>query len=254
MRIELTPAGRPPGSAGVTVNPVTCNAAEQLLNNIAMRLLATGAVFPQDILILLSELALEPPGPPPPETADGLGDVIAALQASGALLPLSPVPGQLAALCAHMNVTGHGITVPPARGLPEAWLSMLTHHQHTTTRATPGRYACAGVAAALPELDGTRLLILGLTSSADGTIVHTHASGAARHAYYGPPERNLAPAIWIRDSRGRWHATRVSRYHEGDITMRLQVVPPLSHRTARIEVLAAGQLVQACATLPVRWQ
>ncbi len=67
------------------------------------------------------------------------------------------------------------------------------------------------------------------------------------------PERNLAPAIWVRDSAG-WHATRVSRHHEGDITMRLEVVPPLGHGTAWIEVILAGQSAEVRATLPLRWQ
>jgi hypothetical protein len=211
-----------PRHATATVSQVTGSPAEQLLNNMAVRLLATGGVFPQDILILLTELALERPGPLP-DTTDGLGAVIAALQVSGALPPRSPVPGQLAALCAHLNLTGHGITAPPARHLPEPWLSTLTHRQHTTTQTAPARGGCAAVAAPLPGHGGIRLSILGLTSSADGTILHTYASGPMRSAYYGPPERNLAPAIWIHDSHGRWHATRVSTYHEGDITMRLEV-------------------------------
>jgi hypothetical protein len=251
VRIDLnpkTPAGRPQ----VTISHVTRSPAEQLLNNLAMRLLATGAVFPQDVRIVLAELALAPA--PFPDTAEGLGDVVAALQASGALPPLSPVPGQLAALCAQLDVTGHGLTVPPARDLPEPWLGVLAHHQQARSHAAPGPGGCAAVAAVLPELDGTRLTILGLTSSADGTILHTHASGATCHTYYGPPEGHLAPAVWLRDSRGRWHATRVGRYHEGDMTMRLEVMPPLSQATAWIEVLAAGQSAEVRVTLPLRWQ
>jgi hypothetical protein len=253
VRIDLTAAGQLPASPAVTISQVTRRPAEQLLNNIALRLLATGAVFPQDIRILLSEFAGQPTGPLP-GTADGLGDVIAALQASGALPPVSPLPGQLAALCARLNLTGHGITVPPARDLPEPWLGVLTQHERTTMQAAPGCGGCAVVVAALPELDGIMLAILGLTSSADGTILHVHASGPAHQFYYGPPERNLAPAIWIRDSRGRWHATRVREYHEGDITMHLQVIPPLSHGTTWIEVLVAGQPAEVRATLPLRWQ
>jgi hypothetical protein len=57
-----------------------------------------------------------------------------------------------------------------------------------------------------------------------------------------------------RPDTGRWHATRVREYHEGDITMHLQVVPLLSHGTAWIEVLVAGQLAEVRATLPLRWQ
>ncbi len=253
LRIDLTAAGQPPASPAVTVSQVTRRPAEQLLTNIALRLLATGTVFPQLIRVLLSEIAKEQTGPLP-GTADGLGDVIAALQTSGALPPLSPLPGQLAALCARLNVTGHGITAPPASDLPEPWLSVLSQHEQTTTRAAPERDGCAVVVAALPELDGTMLTILGLTSSADGTILHVHASGPAYHLYYGPPERNLAPTIWIHDSQGRWHATRVREYHEGDITMHLQVMPPLSHRTTWIEVLLAGQSAEVRATLPLRWQ
>jgi hypothetical protein len=248
-RIDLTTPHRPE----VTVSQVTGSPAEQLLTNMAMRLLTTGAIFPQDILILLEELALEFPGPLP-ETADGLGDVSAALQACGALPPLSPVPGQLAALCARLNVTGHGITVPPARDLPEPWLSVLTHRQRSTTQTPRERDGCAAVAAALPDLDGIRLSILGLTSSAGLTILHTCASGPMRGAYYGPPERNLAPVIWIHDSRGGWHGTRVSTLREGDITMRLEVVPQLSHSTAWIEVILTGPSAEARTTLPLRWQ
>jgi hypothetical protein len=249
VRIDLTP----PRPAAATVRPVTGSPAGQLLTNLATRLLTTGAIFPQDILILLTELEGVLERPWPPGTVDGLGDVIAALQASGALPPASPVPGQLAALCACLNVTGHGITMPPARDLPEPWLSVLTHHR-AATRTAPERDGCAAVAAALPDLDGIRLSILGLTSSADGTILHTYASGPMRSAYYGSPERNLAPAIWIHDSRGDWHATRVTRYHEGDITMRLQMLPPLSHNIAWIEVIVTGHSAEARATLPLRWQ
>jgi hypothetical protein len=41
---------------------------------------------------------------------------------------------------------------------------------------------------------------------------------------------------------------------DSDMTMRLEVVPPLSWATAWIEVLATGQSAKACATLPLRWQ
>ncbi len=127
------------------------------------------------------------------------------------------------------------------------------HRRRGTTQTAPDRDGCVAVAAALPDLNGIRLSILGLTNSAGGTILHTYVSGPMRGAYYRPPERNLAPAIWVRDSAG-WHATRVSRYHEGDITMRLEVVPPLGHGTAWIEVILAGQSAEVRATLPLRWQ
>jgi hypothetical protein len=64
------------------------------------------------------------------------------------------------------------------------------------------------------------------------------------------------PMIWIRNSGGRWHATRTSGRSgmNGQVAMRVQVEPPLSRATARIELLAAGQSAQARATLPLRWE
>ena len=55
------------------------------------------------------------------------------------------------------------------------------------------------------------------------------------------------PVIWIRDNGGHWHATRTRGRSGigGEIALRLQVVPPLSHATAWIEVLAAGQSAEA---------
>jgi hypothetical protein len=58
--------------------------------------------------------------------ADGPGHILAALRASGALPPASPVPGQLAGLCTRMGNPGHGIAAPPAADLPDPWHSMLT--------------------------------------------------------------------------------------------------------------------------------
>jgi hypothetical protein len=62
--------------------------------------------------------------------------------------------------------------------------------------------------------------------------------------------------IWVRDSAGQWHATRTgwSAENDGGVMMRLEVVPPLSRASARIEVLATGQSAEAHATLPLCWQ
>jgi hypothetical protein len=57
--------------------------------------------------------------------------------------------------------------------------------------------------------------------------------------------------------RGRWHATRACGWAGADrseVTMRLQVLPPLSRATAWIDVLAAGYSAEVRVTLPLRWQ
>jgi hypothetical protein len=250
-RIDLSPSTRPPAN-GVTVSAATASRGEHLLHAIAARLLAATPTAPPDT-------RLHPAAPRPgpfPRTTDGLGDIIAALQAAGALSPLSPVPGHLAALCASLHLPGHGITASPARDLPGPWLSMITHYHRSKTRTDPARDGCAAAAFAFPDLDGIRLAILGLHTCLGDTILHMHASGPMCHVINGPDELYLRPVIWIRDNGGHWHATRTRGRSgiDGEIALRLQVVPPLSGATTWIEVLAAGQSAQARTTLPLRWQ
>jgi DNA-directed RNA polymerase specialized sigma24 family protein len=243
VRVDLHPSARAPQDATVTVSAATASPGEHLLHAVAARLLAAPA----------ADLAA--PGPGPPATAaDGLGDVIAALQAAGALSPLSPVPGQLAALCARLHLTGHGITAPPARNLPGPWLSMLAHYYRRKTGAA--RDGCAAAAVTLPGIDGITLAILGLHNCQGRTVVHVHASGPMCQAAYWPDELYYWPVTWIRDSGGRWHATRIRGQSGtgGQTALRVEVVPPLSRTTTWIEVVTAGRSAQARARLPLRWE
>jgi hypothetical protein len=250
VRIDLN---RPPDDTEMTLRPPTASLGEHLLNTIAMRLLLLALEFPQEIRFH--------PVVPLPEPfaciADGLGDAIAALQACGALSPLSPVPGHLAALCAALNVTGHGITAPPARDLPGPWLSVLTHYRRRKRRTASD--GCAAVAAAFPELDGIRVTIAGLHNSADCTVLFVQAAGVTSDGYDGRlgVDLEFPLSIWVRDSSGRWHATRADGWAGADrseVTMRLQVLPPLSRAAAWIDVLAAGYSAEVRVTLPLRWQ
>ncbi len=133
---------------------------------------------------------------------------------------------------------------------------MLAHCHRRKTRAAPPRDGCAAAAAALPELDGITLSILGLHNCAGSTVLHMHASGPMCHVSYQPDELYYWPVLWIRDSGGRWHATRRRGQSgmNGEVALRLEVVPPLSRAAAWIEVLAAGQSAQARVTLPLRWE
>ena len=254
-RIVLSAAAgetRPPAGAGVPVSQTASSPGEHLLSTIAARLLAAVPPLPHDPWLYGT-----PPRPrPQPGITDGLGDVIAALQECGALPRHSPVPGQLATLCARLNVAGHGITTPPASDLPEPWLSVLTQYQNRETGAAPVRDGCAAAAAVLPELDGIQLTILGLHNCQDSSVLHMHASGPACHIIYGPDEPYSWPPVWICDSSGRWHATRTSGQSgmNGEIALRLEIVPPLSRATTWIKVRAIGQSAEACARLPLRWQ
>ena len=167
IRIDLT---RQIPVPDITVTPQTHSPGELLLDVIAARILTAAAPLTQDN-----------PGPPatastvPRALSDGLGHVVAALHAADALPPGSPVPGQLAGLCARLGIADHGITAPPAAGLPPPWHSMLTPGRPAQTPAAPGIWAA--IAAELPGLDGATIAIAGLHHGERGTIMHLLATG-----------------------------------------------------------------------------
>ncbi len=242
--IELSGSTEPADAAVAVVSTGGPGPGEHLLNSIAMRLLAATAAYPRQIPLYLAGLTVG-------QAVDGLGDIITALQACGAVSPLSPVPAQLAALCQQLELSGHGITTPPADRLPEPWRSVIFQFMRVPRARGPARSAV--VAGALPEVEGIGLTVLGLHDSGDRTVVFMHVSGATGG---GSSEPNTWPVIWIRDGEEGWHATRAggSADQDGEVTMDVLVVPPLSRDTDRIEVIASGRSAQASAILPVRWQ
>jgi hypothetical protein len=249
---ELAPPGGPP--LLVDVNPRTprdgtcprvretgLSAGEHLLNQCAERLLVSGLRFRRD------------PWPWPQVPATWLGDVVAALEAVGVLSQLSPVPGRVAALCASLGVTGHGITAPPAHDLPEPWLSLL-RFQNRKPDPPPAWDGFAAVAGALPELNGTRLALLGLLSLGAKTVLYLRASGQG--GPFGPPDQDIPLSVWVRDSDGWWHAAELDHWSRDDRehVLTLYLVPPLPTFTPWIELTAAGPSSKVGVRLPLRWQ
>ncbi len=251
-RVSLDSVDPSPGVAA-EVREVTVSPGEHLLNQLAVRLLTIAPEFPHDLRL---QLAAVSPGPLS-NAAAGLGDVIAALEAADALSPLSPLPGRLAALCASLRVSGHGITAPPARDLPEPWLSMLAYYHRRKRHTEPERDGFAPLAVGLPELDGIRLTLLGLDNSGGNTVLSALASGPAPDTRRGSAgvDMHFPLSVWVRDSGGRWHAARTSgwRWADGEYAITLHMVPPLDRSTTRIEVLAAGQSAEVRVRLPLDW-
>jgi len=255
VRVELDPvAAEAAVGAEPAVTEVELSPGEHLLVMLAERLLTVAPEFPH---YLRMQLAAISPGPLH-TVATGMGDVIAALEAADVLSPLSPVPGRLAAVCAGMRVSGHGITAPPAQDLPEPWLSLLAHYQRRKPDTVPVRDGYAAVAAGLPELDGIRLALLSLLNTDGGSWLQVLARGLESETSRGPfgIDSYFPVSVWIRDSGGRWHACRPAGWHRhnGEYVGKLQVVPPLTRSTAWIEVLAAGPSAQVRVQLPLRWR
>ena len=243
-RVDLSGATQPADAPEAMVSTGGPGPGEHLLNSIAMRLLAATAAYPRQIPLYLAGLTVG-------QAVDGLGDIITALQVCGAVPPSSPVPAQLAALCQQLELSGHGITTPPADRLPEPWQNVIVQFMRGPRARGPARSAV--VAGALPEVEGIGLTVLGLHDTGDRTVVFMHVSGTTGDASF---ELNTWPVIWIRDSGGWWHATRAggSADEDREITMDMPVIPPLSRDTDWIEVIASGRSARARAILPVRWQ
>lgn len=253
VRINLEPEGHLlPGSDPPQVSETSQSAGEHLLNQIAELMLTVATESPQDLGL---QLAPTSPGPLT-ELAAGLGDMVAALEAAEVLSPLSPVPGRLAALCASLRVGGEGITAALAPDLPEPWISLLAHYHRRKPDPAPPRDGFAAVAAALPELDGAGLVLLGLHNSDGCTWMNALAFGQLP-SRPGPPglAASLPLSVWIRDSSGRWHAARLADWCDdgGQYSLTLRLAPPLTRSTPWIEVLVTGQSAEVRTKLPLRW-
>jgi hypothetical protein len=235
------------------VTEASLSAGEHLLIMLADRLLTVAPEAGRD---WRRQMPVMSPGLLQAMTA-GLGDIVAALEAADVLSPLSPLPARLAALCASLGIGGHGITVAPAHDLPERWLSLLAHYQRRKPEMTQARDGYAAVAAALPELDGIRLALLGLDNTEGGSSLHVLATGLEAAGHPGPLgiDLDFPLSLWLRDSGGRWHASRAAGWHRvgGERALRLKLVPPLPRSTAWIEVLAGGRSAEVRARVPLRW-
>jgi hypothetical protein len=251
VRVDL---GRRAERPEPQISAISLSVGEHLLNRIAERLLT---LAPAQQVNWHSRLAYTPRASLVANLAGGLGATIAALEAAEVLSPRSPVPARLAALCASLRIGGHGITAAPAPDLPEPWLSMLTHYHRRKPETAPAGDAFAAVAAALPELEGIRLVLLGLHNYDGSTWMDTLALGQLPSAQQGAPGLDIAfpLSVWVRDGAGRWHAARPAGWYRegGEATLTLRLTPPLTRSCAWIEVLASGPSAEVRATVPLCW-
>jgi hypothetical protein len=254
-RVELT-AGSGPAGDEPAITEAKLSPGEHLLIMLAEHLLTMAPEYSRN---LRRQVAAMSPGPWQALTA-GLGAIVAGLEASDLLSPLSPVLARLAALCASLRIDGDGIGAAPADDLPEPWLSLLAHYQRRKPDVAPVRDGYAAAAAALPELDGIRLVLLGVLNTEGSSSLHVLAQGMTAEGHPGPLgiDLDFPLSIWLKDSGGRWHAARPAGWHRaglgnGERVVRLQLVPPLTPSTPWVEVLAGGRSAEVRTTLPLRW-
>lgn len=191
-------------------------------------------------------------------------ELVAALEAAGALPPGSPAASRLGGLCQQARLDiGYGLVAAledgsrPAAELPEPWTSMLAYFGRRHRPA--GRTGVAPMATVLPEIDGIRFVLTGLRSDPDLTLMIVVAMGLpGNQEPFGMAFIEWFP-WWIRDSAGQWHLAEVGSYdrdaHGGTRfgTLGLRLTPPLTQSVTWLEVIARGRFARVRAIVPVNW-
>ena len=166
--------------------------------------------------------------------------------------PGSPVPGQLAALCHRLGAAGHGITVPPAAQIPAQWASVLARRDVPVPAKGPEVFA--PLPCILPDVDGARFALAGLSMAAGESHLHVVSSGmpwlADRFAHDWTPGFSW----WLGDGAGNWHvatAGEPSTLGDGTQAFRLRLTPPLAAVPDAAEVVVTGPATRVRATVRI---
>jgi hypothetical protein len=180
-----------------------------------------------------------------------LPDVVAALQAAGTLPPGSQALARLVTLARRL-----GIRVPaeladtPDVGLPEPWVSVLSRRN-----CGDGPVGVSPAAAVLPELDGVRCVLAGLTSRQRSATLHVLAWGwqPPRTRFRGAAQQSFS--WWARDDTGRWHIAdeNGSSSHSGHAEFQLELTPPLHPRATSLQVILTGRSGSVAVGVPLDW-
>lgn len=180
-----------------------------------------------------------------------LGEIVSALIEAGLIAADNPAAARLAALCQRLGVPGPGPAIAAAVRLPARWTSAIAQRPAPET----GPELFAPLAAILPDLDGTRFALAGLSLTAGQSYLHVVASGLPKLAERFGPGWRPGFSWWVRDGAGHWHLGVMAGQGDppaGETEFLLRLVPPLAVTPEAIEVLVAANSAAVRAVVPVR--
>ena len=228
IRISLAGAGPAARVSRRRITPLSVG--ERLLAAVAETMLGGGPLAGVEATLLAASLA----------------DVVAALEAVRALPPGSRVAARLAALCQRRAIEVRGPLASQGQRvrLPAPWASVLGHSQRWD--GWPG---VAPAAAVLPEIDGARFVLAGLSSWERQASLQMFAWG------WPWPPRGMQPPFswWARDNTGRWHVGRPNPHNVVAGTFQLELTPPLDPAATALHIMVTGRASRASATVPLDW-
>jgi hypothetical protein len=181
-----------------------------------------------------------------PAEGAGPGEIVTVLTDAGAIADGSPVPGQLAALRQRLGAAGHGITAPAAGEIPAPWASVLARRD---APEPAGGDVLVPLACVLPEMDGTRLVLAGLSTAAGTSHLHVVSSGLPRLTTRSAWDWTPGFSWWLRDGAGNWHVATTAgepcTLGEGLQAFWLRLTPPLGPPLDPVpgpaEIIVTGQ-------------
>lgn len=178
-----------------------------------------------------------------PAAGEDLGEIVRVLTEAGVIGAGSPVPGQLAALCRQLGITGPELGASPAAPVPGPWASVLAQR---AAGPFPGPEIFAPLGTELPEVDEARFVLTGLSSAEGRSYLHVAADRLRLR-----PGR---PTWWLRDSAGDWHLAteETGPSPSEDPEFRLRLTPRLRVSPDRVEVVLSGDSARVHAIVPVR--
>jgi hypothetical protein len=227
-RLDLT---RSPEPATVATEQVSALPWERMLGAAAEQILAAAAG--RERRDIISYLASD----------------IEVLTGAGVVARDSPVPGRLAALCERLGISKHGIAAPPS-AIPVPWASAIEHD----TAGEEAAELVTPLTASLPDIDGTRFAVAGLTTLAARSILHVVAAGPLAPVgpwFYG---RYYGCSWWVKDSAGNWHVAvaREPDFLAGDdVALAMTLSPPLISAHDVLELVVTGATTRVHTRIPV---
>ena len=180
--------------------------------------------------------------------ASSLAEVAEALTAVSLLLQPSPAASQLAALCARraIEVRGPWASGGRATRLPGPWVSVLSG-----SRRVDGPQGVSSAAVVLPEIDGARFVLAGLSSWERHATLLVFAWGWSHQPREFRPRQPFS--WWARDDADRWHVARVGAHDAATGTFQLELTPPLHPAARSLDIILTGRDGRITATLPLAW-
>jgi len=254
IRIELADPGG--GSQAATAPRATETPVTGALKATAAALPAGTAVdqiLDEASRGLLHRAVMSQGGLPDRGDISDVTDIVTALEASGALPPSSPGLARLVAVARQVGISVPAALSPfrAADSLPAAWTSVLANRDRRD-----GPVGNTAAAIVLPELEGTRVVLAGLRSSAAEAELHVLAWGWPDEERYMVAHQEEPLSWWARDDAGRWHLAEMNGggFGDGQADFELRLIPPLHPEASALEVCLTGRSGHVTVTVPLDWQ